>query len=303
VKNARRRRFVPCALRLESRRLLTNFQAAWLGQTADMDLTGPTAAVGPDGIVDDEIQLTAANANLTISYVEIILNGYTTPRWESAPDLDGYSNAEVIDVSGGSGKTYDVFFNPTGQSGPSLVGGQNQQLTVNVYYKDQNNNAYTDSLSVGVATSNPTETTTLSAPTTITWNGFTASWAGQQSGGAVEVAVSGLAHTIVGAVLSDQAANNNYGSYWSYGTLSASGQPLTVSQTGNNATLSFNPVTNEAGATMTLRLDFGSYGQQAAQFLGGSCDPGLTVANISSTSKTETPGSPNSDFLQTDANT
>ncbi|HKM52067.1 MAG TPA: hypothetical protein VJY33_01585, partial [Isosphaeraceae bacterium] len=236
---------------------------------------------------------------------EISLNGNYNPppRWESSPDLDGYSDAEVIDVSGGSGKTYDVFFNPTAQVGPSLVGGQSQQLTVNVYYQDQNGNAYTDNLSVGVATSNPTETTTLSSPPTITWNGFTASWAGQQSGGAVEVAVSGLAHTIVGAVLSDQAANNNYGSYWSYGTLSASGQPLTVSQTGKNATLSFNPLTNEAGATMTLRLDFGSYGQQAAQFLGGSCDPGLTVANISSTSKTETPGSPNSDFLQTDANT
>src|SRR5208337_2604406 len=112
------------------------------------------------------------------------------------------------------------------------------------------------------------------------------------------VNVSGVPHTILGAFLSNQAYN-----YWSYGTLQTSGQPLTVvSQNGNNATLSFSPVTNEAGATLTLRLDFGSYGQQAAQFLGGCCDTGLTVANIQGTSKTETPGTANSDFLQADAN-
>src|SRR5271166_1825994 len=139
VKHSRKRRFVPVALRLELRRLLTtpNFQPTWLGQTANMDLTGPSAAVGPDGIVDDEIQLTAPNPNLTISSVQISLDGSPNPRWESAPDLDGYSNAEVIDVSGSSGKTYDVFFNPFGLSGPSLQTGLNQQLSVNVYYTDQ----------------------------------------------------------------------------------------------------------------------------------------------------------------------
>ncbi len=139
MRHARRRRFVPCGLRLESRRLLTtNFQAVWLGQTANMDLTGPDAGVGPDGYVDDEIQLTAANAGLAIQSVQISLIGSTNPRWESAPDLDGYSNAEVIDVSGSSGKTYNVFFNPFGLSGPKLQTGQNQQLAVNVYYSDQN---------------------------------------------------------------------------------------------------------------------------------------------------------------------
>ncbi len=106
MKHSRRRRFVPDAIRLESRWLLTNnFQYQWLGQTANMDLTGPAAAVGPDGIVDDEIQLTAATANLAIDSVQISLIGSPNPRWESAPDLDGYSNAEVIDVSGASGKT------------------------------------------------------------------------------------------------------------------------------------------------------------------------------------------------------
>ncbi len=309
MRNPRRRRFVPRALRLEPRRLLANFSAAWLGQTANMDLTGPTAAVGPDGTVDDEIQLTTPSTNFAISYVQMTLNGYTTPRWESWPDLDGYSNAEVIDVSGASGKTYNVFFNPTGQSGPSLQTGQGQQLTVNVYYHDQsNNNSYSDSLSLAVGASNPGDTTTLSAPTPITWNGFTASWAGQQSSGVVDINVSGLSHTIMGAFLSDQVANGKYGSDWYYGTLtpsSQSGMPgqnlSSVAQSGTGATLSFNPDTNEAGSTMTLRLDFGSYGQQATQFLGGTSDPGLATS-VNGSSKIETPGNPNSDFLQTDAN-
>ena len=76
-----------------------------------------------------------------------------------------------------------------------------------------------------------------------------------------------------------------------------------VTQTGATADIAFAPLDTEAGRTLTLRLDFGpSYGQQAVQFLGKSCDPGLTVANIQATSKTETPGTPNSDFLQADAN-
>ena len=273
-----------------------------------MDLTGPSAAVGPDGFVDDEIQLTAPNANLTIDSAQISLIGSPNPRWESAPDLDGYSNAEVIDVSGSSGKTYNVFFNPFGLSGPSLQTGQGQQLSVNVYYNDQSGNQYTDNLTVPVGSSDPTKTTTLSAPASITWNGFTASWSGQdtaQNGGKVHVAVSGLTHPILGAVLSDQFANNSSPSYWTYGTLGSSSPPsgaLYVTQTGATADIAFAPLATEAGATLTLRLDFGSYGQQAAQFLGESCDPGLTVANIQGTSKTETPGTPNSDFLQADAN-
>src|SRR5271166_278385 len=312
VKHSRKRRFVPVALRLESRRLLTtpNFQPTWLGQTANMDLTGPSAAVGPDGYVDDEIQLRAANANLTIDSVQISLYGSpnSNPRWESAPDLDGYSNAEVIDVSGSSGKTYDVFFNPFGVSGPSLQTGQGQQLSVNVYYTDQSGNRYTENLTVPVGSSNPTLTTTLAAPVSITWDGFTASWSGQdsaQNGGKVHVAIARVSHPILGAVLSDQMANNSYPSYWTYGTLASSSPPsgaLSVTQTGATADIAFAPLNTEAGATLTLRLDFGSYGQQAAQFLGESCDPGLTVANIQETSKTETPGTPNSDFLQADVN-
>ena len=311
VKHFRGRRFVPSTVRLESRRLLatSNFQPTWLGQSANMDLTGPSAAVGPDGFVDDEIQLTTANANPTIDSVQISLNGFTTPRWESAPDLDGYSNAEVIDVSGSSGKTYDVFFNPFGLSGPSLQTGLGQQLSVNVSYNDQSGNLYTDDLTVPVGYSDPTKTTTLSAPASITWNGFTASWTGQdtaQNGGKVQVAVSGLTHPILGAVLSDQFANNSYPSYWTFGTLASSSPPsgaLYVTQTGATADIAFAPLDTETGVTLTLRLDFGSYGQQAAQFLGESCDPGLTVANTQNTSKTETPGTPNSDFLQADANT
>src|SRR5208337_4612976 len=110
------------------------------------------------------------------------------------------------------------------------------------------------------------------------------------------VNVSGVPHTILGAFLSNQAYN-----YWSYGTLQTSGQPLTVvSQNGNNATLSFSPVTNEAGATLTLRLDFGSYGQQATQFLGEYCDPGL-AAKISSSTWTEPAGTSGAQ-LEADAN-
>ncbi len=237
------------------------------------------------------------------------MNGFTSPRWESAPDLDGYSNTEVIDVSGVTGKAYDVFFNPTGLSGPSLQTGLEQKLSVTVVCNNQSGNSYTDNLTVPVGSSDPAESATLSTPASITWNGFTASWGGQdtaQNGGDVHVVVSGLSHPILGAMLSDQYANGNYGSCWAYGTLASSSPPsgvLSLIQTGETANIAFAPLDTEAGVTLTLRLDLGTYGQEATQFLGGSCDPGLTMANISDTSKTETPGNPNSDFLQADANT
>src|SRR5208337_4800671 len=107
----------------------------------------------------------------------------------------------------------------------------------------------------------------------IAWDGFTASWSGQdtaQNGGKVHVAVAELTHPILGAVLSDQVANNSYPSCWTYGTLASSSPPsgaLYVTQTGTTADIAFAPLDTEAGATLTLRLDFGSYGQQAAQFL------------------------------------
>jgi hypothetical protein len=197
----------------------------------------------------------------------------------------------------GSGETYDVYFNPTGESGPSLVGGTGQQLSVNLYYTNNQPGQHVDNLSVAVASSNPGEKTTLAAPTSITWNGFTASWGNQQSTGAVYVNVSGVPpYTIQGAFLSNQAYN-----YWSCGSLQSSGQPLTlVSQNGTNATLSFSPDTNEAGDTLTLRLDFGSYGQQATQFLGGYSDPGL-AEKISSSTYTEPAGASGAQ-IQADAN-
>ena len=289
VGQSRRRRFVPRALPLESRRLLaTNFQVSWLGQTSSMDLTGPDAGVGPDGYLDDEIQLTTKNAGLVVQSVQISLIGSPNPRWESAPNLDGSSNAELIDVSGTSGRTYNVFFNPFDLSGQNaLKSGQGQQLEVNVSYTDNGNGASTDNLIVSVGSSNPAAMTPLSAPGPVSWNGFTASWGGQDAaadGGRVHVAIAGLTRPILGAVLSDQVANGKYPSYWSYGTLapsSPSSGALALSQSGSTADLAFAPIASEASATLTLRLDFGApYGQQAAQFLGGACDPGLTVGDI-----------------------
>ena len=168
----------------------------------------------------------------------------------------------MIDVSGSSGKTYDVFFNPFGLSGPSLQTGLDQYLSVNVYYNDQSGNRYTDNLTVPVGSSNPTLTTTLSAPAAITWNSFTASWSGQdtaQNGGKVHVAVSGLAHP-------------------SWGPSCPTSLPTTVPflldirhpwliEPPERGPVRHSdrcdrghclcPLNNEAGATLTLRLDFG----------------------------------------------
>jgi hypothetical protein len=309
LKNACRRRFVPRAVQLESRLLLTNnFQEpTWLGQTANMDLAGPGVAVGPGSYVNDEIQLTTTDAIQSVPSVTITLNPNTTPSWASFPDQGGYTNAEVVDVSGSSGKTYDVFFNPFASSGVTLTGGTGQTLAITVTYNDPSG-GHTDtfggSSSVPVTSSNPSLLATLTAPTSVTWNSFTAAWGHQDPAptGLVHISVSGLSHTIVGAVLSDQVANNQDPSYWVYGTLTSQGVPsgsLTVTQNGATADVAFPPLDSEAGATMTLRLDFGSYGQQAAQVLGQTCDPGLTVPNIAAGTKTETPGSAN---IQNDAN-
>ena len=101
-------------------------------------------------------------------------------------------------------------------------------------------------------------------------------------------------------MLSDQVESGVYPSYWSYGTLaSAGGGMLTVNESGGTADISFPPIHTESSATLTLRLDWGSsYPQQAVQFPGQACDPGLTVGDISGTSNTETPSS----NLENDAN-
>jgi hypothetical protein len=301
LKNRCRRRFVPRALELESRRLLSYFAGSWQGQNANLDLCGPDAGVGADGYVDDEIQLSSTTAGKTISYVRMWIDGNSgAPLWESSPNADANSNAEMINVTGGSGTTYYVYFNPFGLSGPKVTTGLGQKIDVTIYYPD--NTSETDQVTVG--TSNPNLTTTLSAPASITWNGFSASWNGQdsaQNGGKVHISLSGLGtHTIYGAVLSDQVESPNYASFWSYGSLaSAGGGTLTVNQNGNTADIAFPPIHTEASATLTLRLDWGSsYPQQAVQLPGQACDPGLTVQDISGTSNTETPSS----NLQQDAN-
>ena len=51
--------------------------------------------IGPDEIVDDEIQLVTTDSTVSLNYVMINLEG-TTEDWETSPDLDNYANAEVI---------------------------------------------------------------------------------------------------------------------------------------------------------------------------------------------------------------
>ena len=287
VGSSRRRRFVPRDSPWESRRLLaTDFQVSWLGQTSSMDLTGPDAGVGPDGYLDDGIAnvITTKDPGLVVQSVQISLIGSPNPRWESAPNLDGSSNAELIDVSSASpaGRTTSSLQPLRPISGQNaLKSGQGQQLEVNVSYTDKGNGASIDSLIVSVGSSDPAAVTppVRARPGLLEWLHGELGRSGRGS----RRRESSRRHRgadppVLGAVLSDQVANGKYPSLFVL-RRAGSVEPIERGpgsrQSGSTADLAFAPIASEACATLTLRLDFGApFGQQAAQFLGGACDPG-----------------------------
>jgi hypothetical protein len=157
----RRRNYRPTLVRLESRRLLT-VTVTWDGQDG-VDLVGLDAAVGPDGMQDIHLHLTALTGDTPLS---ILVQGPPGFEWAHGPNLTGAANAEFffppnqpVDRSQG-----DLYLNPTirsnldqngnplGSSTGALVTLQNNaQLNLTVTYQRPDGSTYTDSGSVSVS--------------------------------------------------------------------------------------------------------------------------------------------------------
>ena len=192
-------------------------QVSWNGQQEGVDLTGPDAAVGPDGILDDEVVLSNLS-NFPINYVTIMGPEGSGLAWESNLNPDGFAHAEMFRAPNDS-TTAKVYFNPfvIKSDGTRVDLLNSQSLTVTVHYNIFNNDEQDtfSNLSLTGATTDPNRAVPQAppSPTLVSVSGVQVTWLGQDGlnltglQGDVHLAVTGLpsGKTMTGVELSDPA--------------------------------------------------------------------------------------------------
>ena len=198
----RRRRLVPIVTALESRRLLS-FSVTSLGQDG-IDLVGPDASQGPDGIQDLDLQLSGLLPSSTNRIDRMLI----TPQggvsqgsfaWQTQPMPGsnvsglgeyGYSMAEF---SYSSSTTGHLYINPqvksvtppagagslSGSTGPLVQLQNGDWLTVTVYY--QNATTDSDTFEVTNLTSATDPMPAVTTPSPVTSAGITVTDHGQDN--------------------------------------------------------------------------------------------------------------------------
>ncbi|OJW18841.1 MAG: hypothetical protein BGO49_17610 [Planctomycetales bacterium 71-10] len=262
-------------------------RATFLGQDGQ-DWTGATIAVGPDGFQDVHLALANLSAGAS-AYVRITAATIPARSWEAGINPDGRWNAELLNRPGANdtlGTTADVFFS----SDVDLAG---VPLTVQVFYDHWNPDyrSYTNRSdkadSAVVVASATVPTLAMPAASEADLAAFSARSLPQDSG------FPGLAHaaldaaslaalptpqsfaTVRSAVLTDR-----HGAAWLYlrdgapPPYTGFGDPTRMSYSTAAGTLSFPPVRDETGSTLTLRLTFDDGSQAIARFAGAYADLG-----------------------------
>ena len=264
----------------------TESTAAWINQDGQ-DWTGPSPAVGPDGIQDTHIALGNLSACVGVGIQSVAITGPGV-AWNSGINPGKFWNAEAIPHPNDPTKA-DLFFT----SGDLY----DLTLTVTVAYT----NGKTDDAMLTAGHTDPTLRMPAPASIPLTWNGFSAQWAGQDGQnpvgpGDVHVALSGLpaGRKVVAALLNDPTRID-----WSYaasGTaqLDPSGLSLAFRPSATDPTkadIYFSPIRNESGANLTLRLVLDDGTMLATSFAATSpSDPGLRSPAPASSSITANPG-------------
>ncbi|MFO0954517.1 MAG: hypothetical protein U0835_25820 [Isosphaeraceae bacterium] len=257
----------------------------WAGQDGQ-DLTGLGAGVGPDGYIDAHIRL--GNLSASTDAVAVTVTRSSGTGWASGINPGLLNNAEFLRTSGST--TADLYFSPD----VNLVG---QTLTVSVTYSDgkvDRNTLVAGSTSPGYAAPAPSQVN-------LVWNTINVRWAGQDGlnllgPGDVHLAVDGIpaGRTVNAAVLS-----NGVGTDWSYvrpGSGLSHSDPYAAAlgfRAGSDSTradFTFQPVRDELGATLTLRLQLDDGRILVRRFSGGSADVGLRAADIASSVVVAHPG-------------
>jgi hypothetical protein len=268
-------------------------QVSWNGQQEGVDLTGPNAAVGPDGFVDDEVVLSNLS-NFAINYVTITGPAGTGLAWESSPNPDGYAHAEMFRAPNDS-TTAKVYFNPfiIKSDGTRVDLLNSQSLTVTVHYNifnvDEEDTFSNLSLTGAMTDPNRAVPPASPPPTLDSVSGVQVTWLGQDGlnltgePGDVHIALTGLpsGKTMTGVELSDPARSS-----WTLSNGLAYQQPSPTDST--TADVCFQPTRNEAGAAMVLRITYSDGSMAVIPFTGGSCDVGKRLVDTRPSGSTVT---------------
>jgi hypothetical protein len=261
--------------------------AQWLGQDGH-DWTGPTAAVGPDGLQDSHIALSHLSAGAAITSASLDIAGGAV--WVYGTNPDAFPDAEII-VNPTDPTRADFYFSPQ-----TNLDGQTLNLTINYA------NGTSDSTTVVAGPTDPSLRMPAPAAVTVVESTLTVTWVGQDgqdltSSGDVHLKLSGLpaGRTVVAAQLTDGTLTS-----WDYTTPGASLQdgnsgPLPLAFRSNpsdpsQADLDFAPIREESQAAMTLRLVLDDGSNQVVTFPGGAANLALRAPGPSATSIVAAPG-------------
>ena len=267
-------------------------QVSWNGQQEGVDLTGPDAGVGPDGIVDDEVVLSNLS-DFPINYVTITGPAGSGLAWESNLNPDGYAHAEMFRPQNST--TANVYFDPyvIKSDGTRVDLLNSQSLTVTVHYNIFNIDEQDtfSNLSLTGATTDPNRAVPPAPPppTLASVSGVQVTWLGQDgqnltgSEGDVHIALTGLpsGKTMTGVELSDPARSS-----WTLSNGLAYQQSSPSDST--TADVGFQPTRNEAGAAMVLRITYSDGSMAVIPFTGGSCDVGKRLVDTRPSGSTVT---------------
>ncbi len=271
-----------------------SLQAVWKGQRG-VDQTGVTAAVGPDGVQDAEVEILGLAKNTAVAAIQ--MDGPPGSQWTFGLNPLGRANAEferdTTDASRGV-----VYFSPN----QDLKG---DSIKIQVVY----DTGRVDTTTLVAGATDPY--LSVPAPSAIPARlaDFTVGWQGQSTNPALadettagwvglELGQLPSARTIVGATLSNAMTRA-----WTYRKESAGPQahysdpytePLRLLRDPADASrgwAAFPPVRDERGGVLSLRLTFEDGSYAIAEFAGGSSDLSRLAATPAATSVAAAPGS------------
>ena len=248
----------------------------WIGQDGS-DRATSSPNVGPDGIQDVRLALKKLNPKEEVRTVVVV--GPGGARWTYGPNPDANPGAELVRETADPSLA-DLYFHPT----RDLKG---QALKVHLTYA----NGRTDAASVVAGSCNPSLKVAAGPPHEATVVPVRSTWMGQGAGGDVRVAIEGLPASarVVGASLGDSVVG-----WWADGKVEGAPDALPLTfrrgQDPTRAELTFPPVRDEAGATMTLRLALDGGRSLIAEFPGGAADPSLRASGPEGSALRAKPG-------------
>ena len=263
-------------------------QARWMGQEKQ-DRVGSGPSVGPDGVADVRIRLTAVSTRVPVKAMRV--EGPGAMKWESGSNPELLPSAEYW-PDPKKPREGDLFFQPD----RDLKG---QKLKILVLYT----NKTLDAATITAGRCDPKLRIPESPLPRISELSATARWVGQDGQdvtgtGDVHVCLSRLARppAIAAAVLTDSV----HGTWVYRGSdrirLNVSQRditgPLAIRPGADRGSFDvfFAPYRDEARSTLTLRLIDPDGRMSVARFDGGTCDPGRCAARPAETRVEAKPG-------------